>query len=117
MSLLALLLSDEADIERDGESVRDSTGSLVPGPPTLIQVTGCAVLSPYGVAVGSSSEANDASHTITVRRVFFAPVGTDVRPEDRILHRGTRYQVIGAPLVFEATTLRHLEVPLQEVTG
>ncbi|BDM70613.1 hypothetical protein HEK616_41000 [Streptomyces nigrescens] len=117
MSLLGFLMSDEVDIERDGPRVRDSTGSYVPGPPTLTHVTGCAVMSPYGVAVGSSSEVNDASHTITVRRVFFAPVGTDVRPEDRILHRGKRYQVIGTPLIFEATTLRHLEVPLQEVTG
>lgn len=117
MSLLGMLLNDTVEIERDGEPVRDSTGSYVPGPPTQIPVTACAVLSPYGVAVGSSSEVNDASHTITVRRVFFAPIGTDVRAEDHIRHRGKRYQVIGEPLVFEATTLRHLEVPLQEVTG
>lgn len=117
MSLLGTLMNETAEIERAGAPVRDSTGSYVPGTPTLIPVTNCAVLSPYGVAVGSSSEVNDASHTVTLRRVFFAPVDTDVRAEDHIRHRGKRFQVIGAPLAFEATTLRHLEVPLQEVTG
>lgn len=118
MSLISQLMSETIEIERPGASVRDSTGSEVPGPPVRIPVEFCAVMSPYGVTVGSSSETHDASTTVETRRVLFAPLGTDVRASDRIIRAsGEKYEVIGRPNVLPATSLAHVEAALKEVTG
>lgn len=119
MSLIAGLMSQTWFIDREGERVRDSTGSYVPGPRTRIRVDYCAVMSPYGVTVGSSSEDNEAAETVTTRRVFAAPIGTDVRPSDRLVSEdGSEvWEVIGRPLVFPLTSLARVEAPVQEVTG
>ncbi|MGP3750896.1 hypothetical protein [Streptomyces sp. IBSNAI001] len=119
MSLISDLMSATWVIERAGERVRDSTGSWVPGPRVRIRVTNCAVMSPYGVTVGSSSEEHNASDTVTTRRVFAAPLGTDVRPADRIASEdGSEvWEVIGRPLVFPLTSLARVEASLKEVTG
>ncbi|MGW0468343.1 hypothetical protein ACWDX6_24210 [Streptomyces sp. NPDC003027] len=117
MSLIASLLADSLVIERDGAPVRDSTGTYVPGPKVTFTVQNATVMSPYGVAVGSSSEEHNASETVTTRRILNAPIGTDVRPADRVLHRGRRYEVVGWPLEFPLTSLAHIEAQLKEVTG
>ncbi|MCQ6554796.1 head-tail adaptor protein [Streptomyces sp. C10-9-1] len=117
MSLIAALMNDSVVIERPGAPTRDSTGSYVPGPPEFITVTGATVASPYGVAVGSSSEETDASETVITRRVLLAPVGTDVRASDRIRHGGRVWEVVGTPLVLPLTSLAHVEAVLREVTG
>jgi hypothetical protein len=119
MSLIAGLMSATWFIERPGERVRDSTGSYVPGPRVRTRVDYCAVMSPYGVTVGSSSETHEASDTVLTRRVFAAPIGTDVRPSDRIVSEdGTEtWEVIGRPLIFPLTSLARVEATLQEVTG
>lgn len=97
--------------------MRDSTGSYVPGPSVDIRVENCAVMSPYGVTVGSSSEAQDASETVTTRRVFAAPLGTDVRPADRIIRGNEVWEVVGRPLVIPLTSLARVEASVEEVTG
>ncbi|GAA3018337.1 hypothetical protein [Streptomyces fulvorobeus] len=119
MSLIAGLMSATWYIERAGERVRDSTGTYVPGPRVRIRVDHCAVMSPYGVTVGSSSEEHNASDTVTTRRVFAAPLGTDVRPADRVVNEaGTeKWEVIGRPLVFPLTSLARIEAAVKEVTG
>ncbi|MGW2514696.1 hypothetical protein ACWC0A_36030 [Streptomyces scopuliridis] len=119
MSLIGSLMSESWFIERPGERVRDSTGSWVPGPRVRIQVDYCAVMSPYGVTVGSSSEDHNASDTVTTRRVLAVPLGTDVRPADRIVSvDGTEtWEVVGRPLVFPLTALARVEANLKEVTG
>lgn len=119
MSLISDVLSQTWYIERPGEMVRDSTGSWVPGPRVRTRVDHCAVMSPYAVTVGSSSETNDASATVTTRRVFAAPLGTDVRPADQVVNEsGTeRWEVIGRPLVMPLTSLARVEAALKEVTG
>lgn len=119
MSLIASLMSATWYIERAGERVRDSTGSWVPGPRVRIRVDNCAVMSPYGVTVGSSSETHEASDTVTTRRVFAAPLGTDVRPSDRIANEdGSEvWEVVGRPLIFPLTSLARVEATLKEVTG
>ncbi|MFF1417637.1 hypothetical protein [Streptomyces sp. NPDC058280] len=119
MSLIAGLMSETWIISRVGERVRDSAGSWVPGPRVEIRVEYCAVMSPYGVTVGSSSEDHNASDTVTTRRVFAAPLGTDVRPADRIVSvdRTETWEVIGRPLVFPLTSLARVEASLKEVTG
>ncbi|MFJ3588575.1 hypothetical protein ACIQUY_04705 [Streptomyces sp. NPDC090231] len=119
MSLIANVMSATWYIERPGERIRDSTGSYVPGPRVRIRVDHCAVMSPYGVTVGSSSETHDASDTVTTRRVFAAPLGTDVRPADRIANEdGSEvWEVVGRPLVFPLTSLARVEASLKEVTG
>ena len=118
MSLIAQLMSETIEIERDGPPVRDSTGSEVPGPPVRFEVEYCAVMSPYGVTVGSSTETHDASTTVETRRVLFAPLGTDVRPTDRVIRsNGEKWQVEGRPNPLPATSLAHLEASLKEVTG
>ncbi|MFJ3084482.1 hypothetical protein ACIPJG_32660 [Streptomyces halstedii] len=119
MSLLAGVMSETWYIERAGERVRDSTGSWVSGPPVRTRVDNCAVISPYGVTVGSSSEEHEASETVTTRRVFAAPLGTDVRSSDRIasLDGSEVWEVIGRPLVFPLTSLARVEAALKEVTG
>lgn len=119
MSLIAGLMSATWYIDRAGERVRDSTGSWVPGPRVRIRVDHCAVMSPYGVTVGSSSETNEASSTVETRRVFAAPLGTDVHPSDRITNEdgSETWEVIGRPLVFPLTSLARVEAALKEVTG
>lgn len=118
MSLIAQLMSETIEIERPGAPTRDPSGSEVPGPPERFEVEYCAVMPPYGVTVGSSTETHDASTTIETRRVLFAPLGTDVRPADRIIRaNGEIWQVQGRPNVLPATSLAHLEANLTEVTG
>ncbi|WP_327379449.1 hypothetical protein [Streptomyces sp. NBC_01212] len=119
MSLLAGLMSQTWFIERAGTRVRDSTGSWVDGPPVRSRVDNCAVMSPYGVTVGSSSEDHNASETVTTRRVFAAPLGTDVRSADRVVSEdgAEKWEVIGRPLVFPLTSLARVEAALKEVTG
>ncbi|MCM2391709.1 hypothetical protein [Streptomyces albipurpureus] len=117
MSLIKELMSETIQIRRPGTPVRDSTGSFVPGPPVFITVEDCAVMSPYGVTVGSSSEQQDASTTVTTRRVLSAPLGTDVRAGDRINRGSETYEVIGRPLIFPLTSLARVEASLEEVTG
>ncbi|MFB7823883.1 hypothetical protein [Streptomyces hydrogenans] len=116
MSLIGAIRADSVQIERRTR-VQDSTGSWVPGPKVLIDVPGASVISLYGVAVGSSSEADGSEHTVITRRVLNAPVGTDVRPDDVIVHRGRRYAVKGEELEFLHTSLAHIEVQVEEVTG
>ncbi|MER6485747.1 hypothetical protein ABT264_19590 [Streptomyces virginiae] len=117
MSLISVLLSETCYIRRPGPRVRDSTGSYVAGPPVEIRVDNCGVISPYGVTVGSSSETADASETVETRRVFAAPLGTDVRPADRIIRGDEVWEVIGKPVVFPLTSLARVEAAVREVTG
>ncbi|WP_425837324.1 hypothetical protein [Streptomyces fractus] len=118
MSLFAQIFNETITVERPGTPTRDSTGSEVPGIPVRFDVEYCAVIPPYGVTVGSSTETHDASTTITTRRVLFAPLGTDVRPADVIVRsNGERWQVEGRPNTLGATSLAHLEAALKEVTG
>jgi hypothetical protein len=116
VSLFAQTMSETIVIERDGEPTRDSAGSVKPGPPTHTTVGGCGIFYPFGVA-GSSSEYHDAAETVVTRRILFAPLGTDIRPADRVIHGTDRYQVVGDPLTFPATSLAHVEAVLKEVTG
>lgn len=117
MSLIAQLMSETLTIERPGPRIRDSAGSYVPGPPVLISVENCAIMSPYGVTVGSSTETQDASMTVESRRVFAAPLGTDVRPADRILRGTEKWEVVGEPMVFPLTSLARVEAFVKRVTG
>lgn len=117
MSLISRVMSETLIIERPGESTRDSTGSKVPGPPVQITVTGCGIYSPYGVTVGSSSETHDASDTVITRRVFGAPLFTDVRHGDRIRRGDEVWEVIGEPAEFRFTSLARVEVSVKQVTG
>lgn len=117
MSLLGTVMNETVIIRRPGAPVRDSAGTLQPGPATETTVENCGVLNPYGVVVGSSSEYTYEQQTVVTRRVLYAPLGTDVRAEDHVIHDGRTYQVIGLPLEFPATSLAHVEASLQEVTG
>lgn len=117
MSLIAQLLSETLIIERPGPPVRDSTGSEIPGPPVRITVENSAIMSPYGVTVGSSTETHDASAVVESRRVFAAPLGIDVRPADRIIRGDEVWQTEGEPLVFPLTSLARVEIYVRRVTG
>ncbi|MFJ6636565.1 hypothetical protein ACIQMR_35155 [Streptomyces sp. NPDC091376] len=118
VSLIGALMSETVTIERAGSKVRDSTGSFVDGPKVAITVHYCAVMSPYGVTVGSSNETHNASETVVTDRVLAAPLGTDVRPGDFVVQAdGTRWQVEGRPLVFPLTSLARVEAQLKEVIG
>jgi hypothetical protein len=110
-------MSETLVIERPGPPVRDSTGSETDGPPVQTTVEDCAIMSPYGVTVGSSSETQDASMTVETRRVFAAPLGTDVRPADRILRGDERWEVVGEPMIFPLTSLARVEAFVKRVTG
>jgi hypothetical protein len=117
VSLIADVMSETLIIERPGEPIRDSTGSEVPGPPVRITVEHCAIMSPYGVTVGSSSEMHDAAFTVETRRVFAAPLFTDVRPGDRIIRGDERWDVVGEPMEFRFTSLARVEATVKRVTG
>jgi hypothetical protein len=115
--LFAQLLSETLIIERPGEATRDSTGSKTYGPPVQITVEGCGIYDAYGTTVGSSSEIRDASDTVVVRRVFGAPLLTDVRFSDKILRGDEVWEVIGEPMEFRFTSLARVEVSVRKVTG
>lgn len=117
MTLRTQLLSETLIIERTGDQSRDSTGSVVPGTKVQITVTSCGIISPYGVTVGSSSETHAASTTVDTNRVFAAPLGTDVRPDDVIVRGTERWKVTGRPLTFPLTSLARVEAPVEWVTG
>lgn len=117
MSLASRLMSETLIIERPGPAVRDSTGAEVPGPPVRITVEHCGIYSPYGVTVGSSSETHDASTTVETRRVFGAPLFTDVRSQDRIIRGSEVWEVIGEVMEFRFTSLARVEVSVKRVTG
>ncbi|PPS86408.1 hypothetical protein BZZ08_03375 [Streptomyces sp. MH60] len=117
MSLIAQVMSETLTIKRPGEPVRDSTGSETPGPPVLITVENSAIMSPYGVTVGSSTETHDASTVIETRRVFAAPLGTDVRPADEILRGDEVWLAEGEPLVLPYTSLARVEIFVRRVSG
>jgi hypothetical protein len=110
-------MSETLIIERPGEPVRDSTGSEIPGPPARITVETCAIMSPYGVLIGSSTETHDASTVVETRRVFAAPLGTDVRSGDRILRGDEVWFCEGTPMVFPLTSLARVEISVRQVTG
>ncbi|MEU0858417.1 hypothetical protein ABZ352_23705 [Streptomyces griseofuscus] len=109
-------MSETLIIERPSQ-VRDSTGSRVPGPPTRITVENCGIYSPYGVTVGSSSETHDASTTVETRRVFGAPLFTDIRHNDRVIRGDEVWQVIGEVMEYRFTSLARVEVSVKKVTG
>ncbi|MFJ4768459.1 hypothetical protein ACIP88_04980 [Streptomyces uncialis] len=117
MSLIADLMSETVQIERPGPPVRDSTGSLVPGPPTRQTLTHCAIMRQDGTPVGVSVETHDASSTVVTKRVLAAPLGTDVRSADRVIHGDEVWEVEGRPMTFPLTSLARIEAPLKEVTG
>ncbi|MER7922183.1 hypothetical protein ABTY96_03430 [Streptomyces sp. NPDC096057] len=117
MSLFRALLSETLTIRRAGTATRDSTGSKVPGTPVTITVENCGIYPPYGVVVGSSSETHDASDTVETRRVFGAPLFTDVRPGDQILRGSETWEVVGEPMEFRFTSLARVEVAVKRVTG
>ncbi|GAB1326975.1 hypothetical protein [Streptomyces sennicomposti] len=117
MSLASRLMSETLVIERPGPAVRDSTGAEVPRSPVRITVEHCGIYSPYGVTVGSSSETHDASTTIETRRVFGAPLLTDVRSQDRILRGDEVWEVVGEPMEYRFTSLARVEVSVKRVTG
>lgn len=117
MSLRSVVMSETLVIERPGEPGRDSTGAEVPGAPVRITVQNCGIYSPYGVTVGSSSETHDASTTVVTRRVFGAPLGTDVRSADRILRGDEVWEAVGESLEFPATSLARVEIAVKRVTG
>ncbi|MEU1254780.1 hypothetical protein ABZ445_16020 [Streptomyces chartreusis] len=110
-------MSETLTIERPGAKTRDSTGSVVTGPPVLIEVENSTIMSPYGVTVGSSAETHDASSTVAADRVFVAPVGTDVRPSDVIIRGTERWKVVGRPVIFPLTSLARVEAQVEWVTG
>lgn len=116
MSLIATLLNDSVGIERRTR-IQDSTGSWVPGPKVTITVNRATVMSPYGVTLGSSMEESSASLTVTTKRILVAPVGTEIRPDDVVIHRDRRYAVVGEELELPLTSLAHMEVQVEEVTG
>jgi hypothetical protein len=117
VSLRSQVMSETLVIERPGEPTRDSTGSKVYGPPVRITVENCGIYSPYGVTVGSSSETHDASNTVETRRVFGAPLFTDVRWKDRILRGDEVWEVVGEPMEYRFTSLARVEVSVKRVTG
>jgi hypothetical protein len=55
--------------------------------------------------------------TVETRRVFAAPLGTDVRKTDRILRGDEKWEVVGDPLEFPLTSLARVEAAVKRVTG
>lgn len=117
MGLIARLMSETLTIERPGPPVRDSAGTKVPGPPVQIEVKNCTIMSPYGATVGSTTETQAASMTVETRRVFAAPLGTDVRKTDVIRRGAEKWEVVGDPLELPLTSLARVEAMVRRVTG
>ncbi|WP_138905993.1 hypothetical protein [Streptomyces chryseus] len=106
---------DDVTVLRPGPPTRDARGNAKPGPVDEIPVTGCAVLPPAG-QTAPTVEITDGQQTVIIVRVLYAPLGTDLRPADRIRHAGRTYEVVGEPSPFVAL-LPHIEANLKAVTG
>lgn len=114
--MISSLMTDTVTVLRPGPPTRDSRGNEVPGPPVETIVTGCAVLPPTGQSA-PTVELTVGQQTVTISRVLFAPLGTDVRATDQVVHGGRTYEVVGEPSVFDRTSLAHIETTLKAVTG
>ncbi len=84
------------------------TGDPLAGSEEQTEVAGCLF------APGSSSTTEQFSHQVDTDAVLYAPAGTDVRVEDRVMVRGDVYEVVGKPRVWSSAGL---EVDLRQVTG
>ncbi|MFI9237819.1 hypothetical protein [Streptomyces sp. NPDC053079] len=76
---------------RPGATGRDIYGNDLPGPDAEQLVPGC-VIAP----AGPPGEVTDGRDTVTEALAVYLPVGTDVRPTDRIRIRGEVFEVHGA---------------------
>lgn len=83
-------------IIRPGPPTEDQYGNDVPGPPTEIEVTGCAVAPSDSTGAGANENV-DARDTVISGLTLFAPYGTDIRPTDRVRIAGVLYDVYGQP--------------------
>ncbi|MET9480939.1 head-tail adaptor protein [Streptomyces sp. NPDC006638] len=109
-------MTDTVVVVRPGPSTRDTRGNVIPGPPTETPVPWCAVLPPTG-QTAPTMEITQSAQTVTVVRVLYAPMGTDLRPADKVRFDGKVYEVIGEPSPFNRTTRAHIEANLKAVSG
>lgn len=86
---------DTVVILRPGPATQDVYGNDIPGAPTEIPVSGCAVAP--GEGAGAANELVDARDTVTLGLTLYAPFGTDVRATDRVRVGAEVYEVQGQP--------------------
>lgn len=85
---------DAVVIVRPGPPSEDIYGNDVPGSPTEIPVSGCAIAPRDGSGPGSN-EITDARDTVITGLTLYAPYGTDIRATDRVRVGGDLYEVDG----------------------
>lgn len=110
---------DTVTIVRPGPPTEDIYGNDVPGPPSEIVVSGCAVAPRDGTGAGAN-EITDARDTVIVGLTLFAPHGTDIRATDRIRVDGDLYEVDGQAGSFRSPftgSVGPVVVSLELVTG
>jgi hypothetical protein len=106
-------------ILRPGPSTEDTYGNDVPGPPTEIPVTGCAVAPRDGTG-SAANELTDARDTVITGLTLYAPYGTDIRATDRVRVGSDVYEVEGLPGSFRSPftgSTGPVVVALELVTG
>lgn len=82
--------------------------------PTELTIDGCAF------APGGTSEDHDGRDAVIQGPTLYAPEGADITAADRVVIRGTAYEVDGEPGVWIDPYSRRtagVEVPLRVVTG
>lgn len=114
-----LPFGDTVTILRPGVSTRDVYQNDVPGTPTEISVTGCAVAPRDGTGAGTN-EIVDARDTVITGLTLWAPYGTDIRATDRVRVGSDIYEVEGHPGTFRSPftgSTGPVVVALELVTG
>ncbi|WP_435601452.1 hypothetical protein [Streptomyces sp. C10-9-1] len=83
-------------IVRPGPATEDDYGNDVPGPPTEIEVGGCAVEPMDGTGAGPNEDTQGRQQVISGLRVF-CPYGTVIHATDQVRVDGELYEVYGKP--------------------
>lgn len=114
--MIVNFMTDTVIVIRPGAPTRDSRGNVIPGPPVETTVGWCAVLPPTG-QTAPTTEITQSAQTVTVVRVLYAPMDTDLRPADKVRFNGQIYEVVGEPSPLNRTSLAHIEANLKAVSG
>ena len=104
------IYTPDTGTNRYGRTTVDGTWAS----PTETVVTGCLF------APQSTSEDNDGRTAVLIGARLYLPTGTTITAADRVLIRGTVYELDGEPSVWQdpyGGDLEGIEAPVRKVTG
>lgn len=110
-----MIFGESARQVRRVEGPRDRYGDITYIDAELGAINGVSLQS------ATTSEPYEANRNlVTLQAVLYVPAGTDVQPSDKLIVRGTTYEVTGQPIgeINSFTgTAGMIPVPIKVVTG